>query len=142
MKQLTCSAIALFLTPLTPVAAQGPAVSDLQAKIFDAHMAQKTFVNGLRFCNELDGKNFFHQARNRVLNLEDYRRSLESLTAAEAYNPAKRRPWNVQDANESWEQAKAEARRDKEICELVASLPTLEKELEELKRSEAPQQKN
>ena len=39
---------------------------------------KKTFAKGLRFCNELDGKNFYFSARDRVLNLDDY----STITAA------------------------------------------------------------
>lgn len=133
----------LLVIPVTAVLAQGTTVDELKAKIFDAHMAEKMFVNGLRFCNELDGKNFYYQPRNRVLNLEEYHRSLESLAQAQVFNPQTRRPWSLQDANERWEEAKKEALHDKETCELVASLPSLEKRLDEIeKRPETSEKKN
>ena len=135
-----CGAIALCLIPSTGARAQNPTVNDLKAKIFDARMAQKTFVNGLRFCEELDGTNFYFESRNRVLKLEDYHRSLENLAGAKVYNAETRRPWSEQDANARWEQVKRQALRDKETCALVASLPQLEKQLEqvEAKHEEPP----
>lgn len=84
-------AVALWLIPPIVALAQSPNVNDLKAKIFDARMAEKMFVNGLRFCNELDGTNFYFEPRNRVLKLEDYHRSLENLASAQAYNPETRR---------------------------------------------------
>jgi len=118
--------------PCTFAYAQSSAVNELKAKIFDARMAQKLFVKGLRFCNEFDGTNFYFEANNRVLKLEDYRRSLENLAAAEVYNSQTRRPWTLADANARWQQARQQALEDKENCALVGSLPELEKKLEEL----------
>lgn len=111
-------------------------IDDLKGKIFDAHMAQHTFVNGLRFCAELDGTNFYFQLRNRVLNLEDYHRGLEDLAKAQAYNPQTRRPWNEADAAQRWGEVKKQAVRDKENCALVASLPELEKRLQQMQAAQ------
>jgi hypothetical protein len=58
--------------------AQNDAVNDLKGKIFEAKMVQQTFVNGLKHCSELDGKNFYLQPRDRVLKLDDFHRSLDS----------------------------------------------------------------
>ena len=76
MKPFACAAIALCLMPLTPARAQNQTVDDLKGKIFDARMAQQTFASGLKFCSEFDGKHFYYQARDRVLDLEEYHRSL------------------------------------------------------------------
>jgi len=111
--------------------AQSPAIDELKGKIFDAHMAQQTFP-GLKYCSELNGKSFYFQLRNRILNLEEYFRSLESLVKGEVYNPAKRRAWTLEDAKERWEEVKKQAQDDKRKCELVESLPKLEKELQAL----------
>ena len=46
------------------------------------------------------------------------------------YNPAKRRAWTLEGAKERWEEVKKQARDDKRKCELVASLPKLEKRQE------------
>lgn len=132
VERVALGVLVLVFVLCTASQAQNPTVNDLKAKIFDARMTQKTFVNGLRFCNELDGSNFYYERRNRVLNLEEYHRSLESLAGARAFNPETRRPWNEQDANARWEQVKQQAVRDKESCALVASLPQLEKQLQEL----------
>jgi hypothetical protein len=134
---LACAAATAGLI-CTPVArAQTPEIDALKGKIFDARMASQTFVNGLKFCDELKGKGFYFQLRNRVLLLDDYFRSLENLVKAQAYNPQKKRPWSIQDAKERWEEVKKEAQADKEKCELVRSLPALEKQLEVLEKNAA-----
>jgi hypothetical protein len=51
---------------------------------------------------------------------------------AEVYNPAKRRSWTLEDAKERWEEVKRQAQEDKVKCELVQTLPKLEKRLQEL----------
>jgi len=112
-------------------------INDLKAKIFDAKMALKTFVGGLRHCNELDGTNFYFQPRDRVLNLEEYHLSLDNLVKSQAFNPEKHRPWTDADAHDRWEQVKKQAARDKEVCKLVAALPELEKRLEEAEHKPA-----
>jgi tRNA nucleotidyltransferase/poly(A) polymerase len=94
-------------------------------------MAQQTF-GGLKYCSELNGTSFYFQLRNRILNLEEYFHSLESLVKSEVYNPAKRRAWTLEDAKERWEEVKKQAQEDKRKCELVQSLPKLEKRLQEL----------
>ena len=94
-------------------------------------MAQQTF-GGLKYCSELNGRSFYFQLRNRILNLEEYFHSLESLVKSEVYNPAKRRAWTLEDAKERWEEVKKQAQEDKRKCELVQSLPKLEKRLQEL----------
>ena len=127
-------AIALCLIPAA-ARAQDPAIDALKGEIFDAHMAQQTFANGLKFCAELDGKHFYFQPRNRVLDLDDYHRSLESLTREHVFNPEKRRPWTEEDAAARWEQVKQQALQNKADCELVASLPDLEKKLADLEKA-------
>jgi len=117
-------------------------IDDLKGKIFDAQMAQKTFADGLKFCNELNGKSFYQRLHNRLLNLEEYFRSLDNLVKAQVFNPEKRRPWSLEDAKERWEVVKKQAQDEKEKCELVQSLPQLEKRLQELqKNAAAPEQK-
>ncbi len=130
-------AIALCLVPAA-VHAQNRTIDELEGKIFDAHMAQQTFANGLKFCSELDGNHFYFQLRDRVLDLEEYARSLESLARQGVFNPEKRRPWSEQDATERWEQVKQETVKDKDNCALVTSLPDLEKQLGELEKASPP----
>jgi hypothetical protein len=144
VRLLAYGALALCLIPFCSLRAQTPAANDLKAKvddlkgkIFDARMVQRTFASGLKFCNELDGTNFYFSPRNRVLNLEEYHRSLESLATAQAYNPQTRRPWTSQDANDRWEQVKKQALSDSQNCTLAASLPELENRLQELQQSTA-----
>ena len=108
----------LTSTPLYAQNAQNAdAINDLKAKILDARLAQRNFSAGLRHCSELNGTNFYFEQRDRVLNLQDYRRSLDNLVTQGAFNPETRRPWNKQDAEARW---------------AVASLPFLEKKLKEL----------
>jgi hypothetical protein len=130
-------AIALCLIPAA-AHAQNQTVDALKGKIFDAHMTKQTFANGLKFCDELDGSHFYFQPRDRVLDLEDFHRSLESLVRQQVFNPEKRRPWTEEDATERWEQVKLQAVSDKANCDLVASLPDLEKQLAELQSKSPP----
>ena len=119
--------------------AQSQEIDEIKGKIFDAHMAQQTF-SGLKYCSELNGKNFYFQVRNRILNLEEYFHSLESFVKTGVYNRAKGRNWTLEDAKERWEEVKQQAQEDKRKCELVASLPKLEKRLQELQAA-APAEK-
>jgi tRNA nucleotidyltransferase/poly(A) polymerase len=130
----------LSFTAASSGRAQSPEIDDLKGKIFDAHMAQKTF-GGLKYCTDLDGKSFYFQLRNRVLNLEEYLRALEGMVKAEVYNPEKRRPWTLEDAKMRWEDVKRQAQEDKRKCELVQNLPKLEKELQELQAAAATAEK-
>ena len=123
------------LTPSAPVRAQNQAADDLKGKIFDARKAKQTFAGGLKFCNELDGKHFYFQARDRVLDLEEYHRSLESLAKQGVFNPEKHRPWTEQDAAERCGPGAELAASDQANCQLVANLPALEKQLDELEET-------
>ena len=143
MKPFAYSAIALCLMPLPPARAQNQTVDDLKGKIFDARMAQQTFASGLKFCSEFDGKHFYFQARDRVLDLEEYHRSPGNLAKERVLNHEKHRPWTDEDAAERWDLVQKEAARDQADCQLVASLPALEKQLDELERkSPRPATKN
>ena len=132
---MTACLILACLIPSAPARAQNQAVDDLKGKIFDARMAKQTFAGGLKFCNELDGKHFYFQARDRVLDLEEYHRSLENLAKQQVFNPEKHRPWTEQDAAERWDQVQKQAASDQANCQLVASLPALEKQLDELEKN-------
>ena len=141
MNRPACGAVALLLILCCPARAQNPAIDDLKGKIFDARIAQQTFAEGLKHCNELTGKSFYFRLRHRVLDLEAYFHSLEDLVKAEAFNPEKRRPWNVEDAKQRWEEVKKQAQEDKARCELVQSLPAMEKQLQELEKNAAAPEK-
>src|SRR5579862_2964078 len=80
------------LAASAPVRAQNQAVDDLKGKIFDARMAKQTFAAGLKFCNELDGKHFYFQARDRVLDLEEYHRSDRTSRARSSMPAWRSRP--------------------------------------------------
>ena len=97
-------------------------------------MVQRNFAAGLRHCNELNGTNFYFETRDRVLNLQDYRRSLDNLAAQGAYNPETRRPWSKQDADARWAQVQKDAVTHQANCAAVASLPFLEKKMKELEQ--------
>lgn len=115
--------------------AQDAAVNELKGKIFDAEMTSKTFAPGLRYCSQLDGTNFYLMQRDRVLNLADYRRSLDNLARSGGYNPDTKRPWSAADAEAHWQQAVAEAAKDRANCELVGNLPALKKKLEQMQQN-------
>jgi len=127
---------AVFLATFfaTPLRAQDAAVVDLKEKISAAQTAQHSLARGLQHCGELNGTNFYFQSRDRVLNLEDYRRSLQSLALQGSFNPETRQPWNKQDADAHWAQAQQQALKDKANCELVANLPDLQKKLQTLQQ--------
>jgi hypothetical protein len=137
---VVCCAIFPCLAVASAADAQTAAIDELKGKIFDAHMAEQTFP-GLKYCNELTGTTFYFQIRNRILNLEEYFRSLENLVKSGVYNPAKRRAWTVEDAKERWEEVKKQAQEDKQKCELVRSLPELEKQLQELEKNSTTAEK-
>ena len=111
-----------------------------RARFSTAKMAQQSFARGLLHCSELNGTNFYFQPRDRVLNLEDYHRSLESLALQGGFNPETKRPWNKQDADARWAQVQQQAMKDKANCALVASLPDLQKKLQALQQQAAASQ--
>ena len=126
-------ALLLVLTASTPLHAQNSeALNDIKAKIWEAQLVQRNFAGGLRHCNELNGTNFYFEQRDRVLNLQVYRRSLDNLLAQGAYNPETKRPWSKQDADARWAQVQNDAVTHQANCAAVASLPFLEKKLKEL----------
>lgn len=137
MKRIVCCAIALCLNPFSPAFAQGPTIDEVKGKIFDAKTLKQTFAGGLKYCSDLNGSNFYFAQRDRVLNLDDYHRSLESLAKQQAFNAETRRPWNDKDAADRWTVARQQATTDKKNCELMASLPELEKQLDGIEKNAA-----
>ena len=134
MRAGLCSLL-LVLTASNPLHAQNSeALNDIKAKIWQAQSVRRNFSGGLRHCNELNGTNFYFEQRDRVLNLQDYRRSLDNLAAQGAYNPETKRPWNKQDADARWAQVQKDAVTHQANCAAVASLPFLEKKLKELQQ--------
>lgn len=138
MKRIVCGAAFLCLLASAPLYSQSPSIEQLKVKIFDARALQQTFAKGLKFCNVLNGTNFYFALRDRVFDLEEFHRSLTSLVKQQIFNPEKKRPWSEQDATERWAQVQQEAAKDKANCQLVASLPDLEKQLAEIQKSAAP----
>ena len=89
----------------SPLQAQtSPAANEIKAKIWAAQLVQRNSAAALRHCSELNGTNFYFAQRDRVLNLQDYRRSRDNLAAQGGFNPEARRPWNKQDADARWAQ--------------------------------------
>jgi tRNA nucleotidyltransferase/poly(A) polymerase len=128
-------AVLLVLIASTPLHAQkSEALNDIKAKVWEAQLVQRNFAAGLRHCDELNGTNFYFETRDRVLNLQDYRRSLDNLAAQGAYNPETRRPWSKQDADARWAQVQKDAVTHQANCAAVASLPFLEKKMKELEQ--------
>ena len=117
-------AMLLALTVTCSLHAQD-ALNELKAKIWEAELVQRNFAAGLPHCGELNGTNFYFQARDRVLNLQDYRRSLDNLVMQGGFNPETRRPWTKQDADARWAQVQKQAATDQANCAVVASLPSL-----------------
>jgi hypothetical protein len=141
VKRIVCGAIALCLIPLGQLYAQGLTIAEVKGRIFDAKMLKQTFANGLKFCNELNGTNFYFPPRDRVLNLDEYHRSLDNLAKQQIFNPERRRPWNEQDAADRWDQVQRQAAKDKDNCQLVASLADLEKQLADMEKNAATAEK-
>jgi hypothetical protein len=121
-----------FALATSPRAQDAANLNDLKAKIWEAELAQRNFSAGLRHCSELNGTNFYFQARDRVLNLQECHRSLDNLVAQGAFNAETRRPWNKADADARWAQVQKDATADQTNCAKVASLPFLQKKLKEL----------
>ena len=117
--------------------AQTPSINDIKGKIFDAKMAQQTFAGGLKHCAELNGTNFYFQPRDRVLGLDEFHRSLDSLALQGVFNPETKRPWNKADADARWLQVQKQAVTDQANCALVAKLPELQRTLDDLERRPA-----
>jgi hypothetical protein len=107
-------------------------LNELKAKIWEAEVAQRNFLAGLPHCSELNGTNFYFHPQNRVLSLQDYRRSLENLVTQGAFNQETQRPWNKQDADARWAQVQKQATTDQANCTAFASLPSLRQKLKEL----------
>jgi hypothetical protein len=138
MARTHLSALLLAFAIATPLHAQtSAALNEIKAKIWEAQLVQRNFAAGLRHCSELNGTNFYFEQRDRVLNLQDYRRSLDNLAAQGAYNPETKRPWNKPDADARWAQVQKEAVTDQANCAAVASLPFLEKKLKEIEQQQS-----
>jgi hypothetical protein len=129
--------LAIAFASLGAARAQTAEINDLKGKIFDAKMVQQTFSKGLPHCGELNGTNFYFSQRDRVLNLEEYHRSLEGLVQQRVFNPEAKRPWTEEDAVARWGQVQKEAADDRRNCALIAQLPEMEKRLDELEKQAA-----
>jgi len=101
-------------------------LNELKAKIWEAEVAQRNFAAGLPHCSELNGTNFYFSKQNRLLNLQDYRRSLDNLVTQGVFNR--------QDADARWAQVQKQATTDQANCAAVASLPSLRQKLKELQQ--------
>ena len=101
-------------------------LNELKAKIWEAEVAQRNFAASLPHCSELNGANFYFSRQNRLLDLQDYRRSLDNLVTQGVFNR--------QDADARWAQVQKQATTDQANCTAVASLPSLRQKLEELQQ--------
>ena len=101
-------------------------LNELKEKIWEAEVAQRNFAAGLPHCSELNGTNFYFSKQNRLLNLQDYRRSLDNLVTQGVFNR--------QDADARWAQVQKQATTDQANCTAVASLPSLRQKLKELQQ--------
>jgi hypothetical protein len=104
-------------------------INTIKVEIIEAEGIQKKFHAALKHCQELDGKNFYMEHQDRILNVEQYHKSLENLVKDQVFNPQKRRPWTAADADERLKAVEKMAEHDKYRCEVVARLPALHKEL-------------
>jgi hypothetical protein len=95
---------------------------------FGRQNSQRNFAAGLPHCGELNGTNFYFSPQNRVVNLQDYRRSLDNLVTQGVF------PWNKQDADARWAQVQKQATTDQANCTAVASLPSLRQKLKGLQQ--------
>jgi hypothetical protein len=130
--------VPLALIVASALHAQDAALEDLKVEIWKAELAQRNFAAGLRHCSELNGTNFYFDLRDRVLNLQDYRRSLDNFVMQGAFNPETKRSWNKQDADARWAQVQKQATTDQANCAAAASLPSLQKKLKELQQQSTP----
>ena len=135
MRRSTLWGIPIALLSASSLHAQTE-LNDLKGKISEAELAQQNFAAGLPHCSELNGANFYFSQRDRVLNLQGYRRSLDSLVATAAFNPETKHPWNKQDAETRWAEVQKQATTDKANCAAVASLPSLRQKLKELEQQQ------
>src|SRR6516165_2641700 len=101
-------------------------LNELKAKIWEAELAQRNFAAVLPHCSELSGTNFYFSQQNRLLNVQDYRRSLDNLVTQGVFNR--------QDADARWAQVQKQATTDQGNCTAVASLPSLRQKLKELQQ--------
>ena len=101
-------------------------LNELKAEIWEAEVAQRNFAAGLPHCSELNGTNFYFSKQNRLLDLQDYRRSLDNLVTQGVFNR--------QDADARWAQVQKQATTDQANCTAVASLPSLRQKLKELQQ--------
>ena len=101
-------------------------LNELKAKIWEAEVAQRNFAAGLPHGSELRGTNFYFSQQNRLLNLQDYRRSLDNLVTQGVFNR--------QDADARWAQVQKQPTTDQANCTAVASLPSLRQKLKELQQ--------
>jgi hypothetical protein len=137
MNRFVLGAIAFVLSFSCPLRAQAPTINDLRGKIFDAQTVKQMFAGALKHCNELNGTNFYFQARDRVLDLQQYSLSLQNMVKEGVFNSDTRKPWTVDDASARWEQVKTQAATDRTNCALVASLPDLQKQLDDLQKQQS-----
>lgn len=135
MKRLGLALAAVWVVVPGALHAQTLTLNQLKSKVFDAKIVAQTFAKGLRFCKELDGTTFYFATRDRVLNLDDYDKSLQNLVRDRVFNPERKRPWSPEDAKGRMELVRKQALEDKANCELIANRANYEKQLHELEKN-------
>lgn len=111
---------------------QAPDANVLKSEIAEARNIQRTLGDGLQHCPVLDGTRFYNSGQKRIILLSEMQTSLQNLVKDQVFNPQKKRPWAMADADERMKIAQSQANQDKRNCGLVAKLPELVKELAEL----------
>jgi hypothetical protein len=104
-------------------------INSIKVEILEAENIQKKFAGAMKHCGALDGKHFYIETQDRVLDLDQFHKSLESMVKEQVFNPQKKRPWTQADAQERLDLVQKMAEHDKYRCDMVAKLPTLQKEL-------------
>ena len=118
--------------------AQNDSINDLKVKIFEAKTVQQTFGGGLKHCNEIDGKNFYLQPRDRVIRLDDFHRSLDSLVLGQVFNAETKRPWIRRTPMRAGIKYKSRRSTTRPNAIWSRTLPLLEKKLDDLQRQAPP----
>jgi hypothetical protein len=99
---------------------------------------QQRFTVGLRHCSELNGTNFYFPTASSICKTITSLWKISSRRVCSIPKPSGRRPSRTPDAR--WAQVTLQARADQANCALVASLPFLQKELDEMQQQAPPPQ--
>jgi hypothetical protein len=134
MKRLSLVLTAMLTASMWPGGARADdtKIRILKLEILQIRHIEKKFAAGLKFCSNLDGKHVFLENQQRIVSIDAAEASLQNLIKDNVFNPAKKRPWNADDAAERIDQMRKLAEKERSDCASVAKLPSLQKELAEL----------